>query len=689
MKALLIFPPVADPAHPPLGIASIASFLKVRDEPVRCLDLNIDSYYYFLSKENLQRSAEQIGKRISRLEALDSLTDDQAQEYSFISECYMGSEYLVQSINEALADVREKAIYRDRDKYQKVSFVIRRAMDLASAPFYPTQWTIHGFSMRFPSSHSEYVLSAIRNQQENMYIPYFKTCIPEIKKMRLSVIGLSLNYYSQVIPCMTLAHELKKHCGNISIVVGGSLIGFFKDRWNDLKPFRSFVDVFVPYEGEKPFLNIVRARKEGKLWNSVPGVVYFNNKTAVFNASDHRNDITKAAVPDYDDFNLHGYLSPRPILPYSIAKSCYWGKCTFCSYHLYYPGQYSCKPAGQVVKDLDALAARYQANDFFFVDDAIPPSTAHAVSGHVRENKLPYTWYGEMRLEPVLTAKLLKDFYRGGCRLLLFGLESGVQRVLRKMNKGTNPSSNAKILRNCARAGINTFVMFMIGFPTETKKEAEQTRTFIEDNSASITHVGFGNFVVIKNTYIYNNPSEFSIRGLNKFRNADLTLFVDHEVAAGLTRSEAVRFVQDLQKNWNIHSLYNFPLLSRSHLSFLPHKERTVKNRTQAVTPTALKRVYPRVARSVISIETHFDLEKIRSRIQSSQHPRRFKKEQTHYLYDPATTKLIAIDQQGLFLLELCDGKNSIKDILQLSNKKGRQIILDFYRNLYTARFLV
>jgi len=49
MKTLLVFPPASDPAHPPLGIASLAGYLRDKGQDVTLLDLNISAYHHFLS----------------------------------------------------------------------------------------------------------------------------------------------------------------------------------------------------------------------------------------------------------------------------------------------------------------------------------------------------------------------------------------------------------------------------------------------------------------------------------------------------------------------------------------------------------------------------------------------------------------------------------------------------------------
>ena len=82
VKALLIFPPASDPAHPPLGIAALAGYLREKGEQVDLLDLNLMSYEYLLSSRHINTCIQKIEHRISELERSQHLADDEAVEFS-------------------------------------------------------------------------------------------------------------------------------------------------------------------------------------------------------------------------------------------------------------------------------------------------------------------------------------------------------------------------------------------------------------------------------------------------------------------------------------------------------------------------------------------------------------------------------------------------------------------------------
>ena len=64
---------------------------------------------------------------------------------------------------------------------------------------------------------------------------------------------------------------------------------------------------------------------------------------------------------------------------------------------------------------------------------------------------------------------------RSGLSLLLVGFESGNQRILNFLRKGTTVSQNYKAASICNRLGIRIFANYMLGVPTETKEETMDT----------------------------------------------------------------------------------------------------------------------------------------------------------------------------------------------------------------------
>jgi radical SAM superfamily enzyme YgiQ (UPF0313 family) len=69
-----------------------------------------------------------------------------------------------------------------------------------------------------------------------------------------------------------------------------------------------------------------------------------------------------------------------------------------------------------------------------------------------------------------------------------FGAESGSDRILKLMNKGTTVGINQRALDTLHKYGIQANCSFIVGWPTETEEEVRSTYDFITRNAVDGKH---------------------------------------------------------------------------------------------------------------------------------------------------------------------------------------------------------
>ena len=695
MKTLLVFPPVSDPSHPPLGIASLAAYLRQNGANVTLLDLNLLSYWYLLSEENLRRSAERMRSRLSELQSGNRLSVSDAEEYRLLAENSLSEEHIVSNAAEALSALRDPATYAGRSRYGQAANLVRRAMEFVSAAHYPVRWYPRGFSMSYLPTKSGDVLRAVTDRDQNLFIPFYESCMSQITAVKPDIIGISINYYCQVIPGITLASMLRGRLERSFIVVGGGLVCFFEGGWDALRPFSDVVDGFIPYEGEMPLLHLADTLRRGRDLSKVPGLVRFIGPSVAYNPPGPPPDPKKLPPPDFDGLPLDKYLAPKLVLPYLTSRGCYWGRCAFCSHDQLYRGQFRKKAAEQVLREMRWLSDRFDANAFYLTDESIPPPVARGLARGIARAGAPYTWFGECRFEGSLNREMLAELKAGGCAMLIFGLESGARRVLDLMEKGITPETVSEVLEGCDRAGIRTFVMFFVGFPTETKQEAERTVEFIEAHRGSITHIAFTNFILEMRSPVHANPAKYAIVAINHYPDEDLKIYAEYSVKEGLTASEAISFLDEIKSRPGVRSLIETYLISRMHLAFLPVKEVEGKEGAEeddaAVTDFSRPaEIFPKMADGVVSVTMPFNLEEVRHHVKRAQtgFGGSIRKRLTNYLFDPQAERLVEVGEDGPLLLKPCNGRYALSDILSVLNGRNRKVALQFYRRLCAEGFL-
>jgi anaerobic magnesium-protoporphyrin IX monomethyl ester cyclase len=126
--------------------------------------------------------------------------------------------------------------------------------------------------------------------------------------------------------------------------------------------------------------------------------------------------------------------------------------------------------------------------------------------------------------------------YESGCRYILWGIESGCQRILDLIDKGTSAADNEEILKAAHEVGIRNHVFIISGFPTETRAEFQVTLDFLARHKADIASVHRGPFQLEKDSLVFDHPERFAIS--RSWLRPGGGVY-DFECASGMTQQQA------------------------------------------------------------------------------------------------------------------------------------------------------
>ncbi len=135
-----------------------------------------------------------------------------------------------------------------------------------------------------------------------------------------------------------------------------------------------------------------------------------------------------------------------------------------------------------MISELRLLREEYGVESFFFLDDSFSASKKRLVTicEQMIKNNLDLPWYCSTRVY-LVNLESLKLMRKAGCVEILFGIESGSQRILNALKKGTTVEQNRNTARIFKKVGIKANGSFMIGNPTGTLDEIKATERFIEE----------------------------------------------------------------------------------------------------------------------------------------------------------------------------------------------------------------
>ena len=277
-----------------------------------------------------------------------------------------------------------------------------------------------------------------------------------VGETRPTVVGVTCPVPGTLVAAFKIARLVRRRWPRIRLVLGG---GFVSTELRDLTDtrVRRYFDDLIFDEGYLPWLKLLAPRSWRRF--QTPGAF---------------------VRPSYDGIDWSEYFdvveTENPMLrmwsvgrwrKLVMARGCYWHRCAFCDVRLDYIGRFEQPKAVEVVDAMESLGRR-----FHFVDEAMPPALAGAVSREILRRGLRVEWWGNIRFDAAFTPELAMLMAEAGCVAVTGGLECANDRLLALMNKGVTLARSRTVLEAFRAAGVMVHAYLMYGFPTETEEEA-------------------------------------------------------------------------------------------------------------------------------------------------------------------------------------------------------------------------
>jgi hypothetical protein len=504
---LLIHPPAVKPAEPPPGVAVLLASLREKGIAAAAVDANIEAYLYLLDGERLKAAAGPDPPTALRR--------------------------AIAHAPRSLSLVRRPAALASFGRYKTAVRHLDRALSAFRGSGGGERLTLGDYNHGALSPFAPADLARLaEGASSTLFAGYFRNVLlPRVERLAPRLIGLSVNYRHQVLPAFELAGLLRRRFPGIPVVGGGGMFSSWRSALIRsgliLAPFSRI----VCGPGENSLAALAAGEARGERPPDGPACFLEDGTGAAFR-------------PDFDFAPLGDYFSPAPVLPVGASRGCYWRRCLFCPEAAAPTQPYGCMDPAAFPALLRDLSLRYGAVHFHLIDNAVPLPVLEKVAAR-REDLRGISWHGFVRFERALLDRdLVGGLAASGCRLLQLGLESGSQRVLDRLGKGTRLEEAAAILSNLGKAGIRSYVYIMLGTPGETEEDAEKTLAFLERHAGEIDYLNLAIMNLPRESPLLSDPGAFGIRAA-PFPEGDepLRLYRPFEAADGWGRSAARRFL--------------------------------------------------------------------------------------------------------------------------------------------------
>jgi anaerobic magnesium-protoporphyrin IX monomethyl ester cyclase len=246
-------------------------------------------------------------------------------------------------------------------------------------------------------------------------------------------------------------------------------------------------------EGERSLVEVMdhlAARRDGGL-DEIQGIAYADpeapggvRRTA---ARIPQRDLDALPRPAWDLVDMaryreiwlarHGRFSLNMVTTRGCPYHCNW-----CAKPLW--GQrYSVRSAVAVVDELEQLVRDHGPDHIWFMDDifGLKPSWMPEFADLVEARGLDIQFKCLSRPDLMLRDGAVEALARAGCEVVWMGAESGSQKILDAMEKGTTVEQISEATRRLHDAGVQVAFFVQFGYPGENREDVEATLQMIRD----------------------------------------------------------------------------------------------------------------------------------------------------------------------------------------------------------------
>lgn len=215
-------------------------------------------------------------------------------------------------------------------------------------------------------------------------------------------------------------------------------------------------------------------------------------------------------IPDRELFGMENYhrtLGGNPAVHIMTLRGCPYS-CRFC--HKSSVGtKVIFRSIPNVLKEIDYIINTYGIKSFVIYDDifTLNKQRVYQFCEAFRQRGISWRCWSRTNL---ITVELLQEMKISGLTSITFGVESGDDRILKIINKGTTVEQNRKALLACKEVGVPVRCSLMYGNPTENLESINNTINLMKECQPDEWNLAV--LAPVPGSEFWNNPEKYGIK---------------------------------------------------------------------------------------------------------------------------------------------------------------------------------
>ncbi|ELR71217.1 Radical SAM domain protein [Fulvivirga imtechensis AK7] len=294
------------------------------------------------------------------------------------------------------------------------------------------------------------------------------------------------NYLTKM--CLTTMRDAAFCMIEIAKGFGCKIIVSSSDASDHYEEYLNYgADFVIIGEAEMTLLELLNElEKQNPSVEGVPGLAYeIHGKTHVSGTRHVLRDLDTLPLPAWDLVNIdeyrnlwikyHGYFS----LNIATTRGCPF-KCNWCAKPIY-GNRYNSRSSEKVVEEIELLMSKYKPDHFWVCDDifGLKPGWVQAFDKILKERKLKIKYKIQSRVDLLLQEDTIDALASSGLETVWVGAESGSQKILDAMDKGTTVEQIREATDLLKRKGVKVAFFLQFGYLGETKDDIRKTKKMV------------------------------------------------------------------------------------------------------------------------------------------------------------------------------------------------------------------
>ncbi len=309
----------------------------------------------------------------------------------------------------------------------------------------------------------------------------------EIIKKQPDVVGVTAMTFT-ILDVIALAKLVKQINPEIKIIVGGPHALIYPEETMAIKE----IDYLIMGEGEMVIKDLLNNLGNYPELKKIRGIAFRENGQIITTGrTDFISDLDSLPFPARRLTPYKKYFSVvssnAPVTTMFSSRGCPY-KCLFCD-RPQVGKNFRARSAKNVVDEM-AECAKLGIKEIFFYDDTFAADRQRVldICSEIKRRKITIAWDIRTRVNTV-DEELLGAIKDAGCQRIHYGVEAGTQKILNVLRKGITLEQAEKAFFLTKKADIETAAYFMIGSPTETRQDIQETIKFMKKLDPDYVHI--------------------------------------------------------------------------------------------------------------------------------------------------------------------------------------------------------